>query len=285
MRTYEELKNVLTTVVENEYKIPDNIEIDGLLEDMLNFIGHPDYDFRDGLIYMSFIYFIEVHGYVKPAKMREMLEVLLSDSHLFYKIGENGTDSVFTRSFSALAIALAFCLPEETSFLSVDEVMEIKSKVLAYIDQEKDIRGYVEGKGWAHSVAHIADVMLNIGGYEINDKPALTKNDGMELLAAVNKLIRNREFVYATGEDERLVGVVISMLVYTKVLNANDVISWIDSFKMDDRAHWRKDTNAASFIEFSNCKMFMRSLYFSLITEDDYKIVTDHLAKFLIEQE
>jgi len=201
MRTFEELKQLLIEVKDNDYNVPSGVDVDSVIADMLKFIGHTDAELRDNLIYMTFVYWIEEKGLVSVEKMKEILDICLSDSHLFYGIGEKGTDSVFTRSFSALVIALAFCLHDESPFLTIDDVQTIKETVFRYINEEKDYRGYVDGKGLAHSVAHIADVLVNIASFEIDNKYCLGREDIYEILEAVKFLVRNKECVYSTREE------------------------------------------------------------------------------------
>ena len=58
--------------------------------------------------------------------------------------------------------------------LSEEQLYSVAEQVLEYVYLEEDVRGYVEGKGWAHSTAHAADA-----------------------LDALARTIQNREFSYA----------------------------------------------------------------------------------------
>jgi len=71
------------------------------------------------------------------------------------------------------------------------------------------------------------------------------------------------------------------------VFTTKELIDWIDSFKMGDKAYWRR-TKSSDFYEYSNCKTFMRSLYFRLqsqILTEGFKEICEHMEGFLIEQE
>jgi len=92
-------------------------------------------------------------------------------------------------------------LHDESPFLTIDDVQTIKETVFRYINEEKDYRGYVDGKGLAHSVAHIADVLVNIASFEIDNKYCLGREDIYEILEAVKFLVRNKECVYSTREE------------------------------------------------------------------------------------
>jgi len=286
MRTAEELKQIITQVKDNNYNVPDGVCVDSIISDMLKFIGHTDGELRDNLIYSTFVQWCEEKKLVSPDKMKEILDICLSDTHLFFGIGKNGTDSVFTRSFSSLVIALAFCVHDETPFLTIADVQTIKDTVLRYISQEKDYRGYVNGKGWAHAVAHIADVLVNIAGCEIDDKFCIGRDGMLEILQAVKTLVCNSEYVYTAEEDERLV---TPFMVATdiKVFTTKELIDWIDSFNMSDNEYW-KGTMPGDYYRHINRKHFMRSLYFRLqsqISTEGFEEICNHMRRFLVDSE
>ena len=55
MRTCEELRQQLVQIKENNWKVPEDVDLDALITDMLRFIGHADGELRDGLIYIIFL--------------------------------------------------------------------------------------------------------------------------------------------------------------------------------------------------------------------------------------
>lgn len=98
------LKQELKELNWDEFKVNE----DGkkrLIDAMLAEIGSVDPELRDHLIYSSFAKLI-LNDYLNQSLMAHILDVCLDPFHLFYKLGETDTDSVFTRSFSALVIAL-----------------------------------------------------------------------------------------------------------------------------------------------------------------------------------
>jgi len=283
MRTQEQLKHLLTQVKENDYAAPGGTNVDSVLDDMLKHIGHTDGELRDKLIYTTFYQWGENKGLISAEKMKQILGICLSDTHLFFGIGEKDTDSVFTRSFSSLVISVAFCMHDEAPFLSAGDVQAIKEAVLRYISQEKDFRGYVEGKGWAHSIAHIADALVNIAGCDVDGKHCIGREGVQEVLQAVKMLVCNKEHVYSAEEDERLV---TPFMVATdlKLFTTSELIGWIDSFNMTDNEYW-KGTLPGDYYLHLNRKNFMRSLYFRLqsqISTEGFDEICKHMSGFLI---
>ncbi len=87
---------------------------------MLKHIGDVDSKLRDDLIYEAFYYWIKKHKYFNECELQEMLLILIDDEHLFYKIGEQNCDSVFTRSLSSLILSLIICCQKKNPFLDKD---------------------------------------------------------------------------------------------------------------------------------------------------------------------
>ena len=79
-------------------------------------------------------------------------------------VGEDGTDTVFRRSFSALVLAVvlerATTLATTTGTgLPDDTLLRWGDRIAGWLVRERDLRGFVLGKGWAHALAHGADAL------------------------------------------------------------------------------------------------------------------------------
>jgi len=285
MKTFEELKQCLTQIKANDFNVPHGVDVDSMIADMLTFIGHADGEIRDGLIYSTFNSWTD-NGTVTTAQMKHILTTCLGEQYLFFGIGERDTDSVFTRSFSLLAIALAFCLHEKNPFLTVSDVQAIKEALLLYINQEKDYRGYVDGKGWAHTVAHAADALCNTVCCEVDGEFCFDRIALLEILKAVKTLILCSDCVYTAEEDERLV-FVVNAVCANKILTNDDLMAWIDSFNPTDNEWWN-GTIPNDYYLHVNRKNFLRSLYFYFPSPNneleavDPSATAKHLLTFLV---
>lgn len=94
----EQLKNVLQNIKTNKYTLPSNVDFEQLVSNMLDNIGDIDPELRDELIYSIFsVWFIRTD--LVNSKLQDILHIILNENHIFYKIGEKNTDSVFTSSF------------------------------------------------------------------------------------------------------------------------------------------------------------------------------------------
>lgn len=286
MRTHEELKQLLIRIKDNGYKVPDGTDVDGLVADMLKFIGHTDAELRDDLIYTTFCELAE-NGTLSAAQLKHCLATCLSDTHLFYGIGESSTDSVFTRAFSSLFIALALAIHDENPFLTSAEIQNLKNVVLRYAAQEKDYRGYVSGKGWAHATAHVADALTNIAGcdkaVDVEGDYSIGREGMHEVLQAVKTLVCVKDNVYTTEEDERLTQAV-QMVIWCEILTTQELTTWIDSFDPAAKMDWSGPVPDNYYLHV-NRKNFMRSLYFTLLADKDYEEICKHMVGFLAKPE
>ena len=288
MRNFEELKQLLIEVKDNDYNVPIGVDVDSVIADMLKFIGHTDAELRDGLIYKTFMQWGEEKGIFSAEQMKHILNTCLSETHLFLGIGEKDTDSVFTRSFSSLVITVVLWINEnEISFLTSTEIFDIKKTVLHYISQEKDYRGYVDGKGWAHAIAHIADVLGHLAeaskAVDVDDDFCIEREGLLEVLDAVKVMVCNADSVYTTGEDERL-AVPVMDVIYREVLTNEEIISWIDSLNAEVNA-WQNGAIPNKYYLYFNYKSFMRSLYFKLLSDGDYDEICQFVLGFLVESD
>ena len=73
MPTENELKQQLQAIAANEYRVPDNVDVWQVTQDMLVHIGSIDPELRDGLIYHVFVKWAQAELYT-PDQYRSILE-------------------------------------------------------------------------------------------------------------------------------------------------------------------------------------------------------------------
>jgi hypothetical protein len=122
-----ELKRILFDIKsgEKEWNDVDRILV---VNSMITHIGSTDVELRDQLIYTSFFRMIIEDNQLEAYLLIELLDICLSE--LLYKgVGENGTDSVFTRSFTTLLIALILYRDNKENFLTQTTIEKGKGSV------------------------------------------------------------------------------------------------------------------------------------------------------------
>lgn len=173
---------------------------------MLDNIGNPDPYLRDKLIYTVFAHWL-VKSDIMNNRLSTILPIILDEKHLFFKIGEEESDSVFTRSFSVLLLACLLFNHRKNHLFTIEQIKKMHEKINAYFLSEKDLRGYIKEKGWAHAVAHAADA---IDGLALSSE--LEYSELKELLEIIYTKICSGSYLYINEEDERLVTAIISIL-------------------------------------------------------------------------
>ncbi|PKO16104.1 MAG: hypothetical protein CVU39_08735 [Chloroflexi bacterium HGW-Chloroflexi-10] len=255
MMNETELKEKLQKLAQNGFRFAENEDLSEIIPEMLNHIGSTDSYLRDDLIYSAFGTWILRYDVIDHEKLREMLPIILGDQHLLYRIGEQNTDSVFRRSFSALLLPLLLISHRSKPFFTPAEIYQIKEKLLYFLKNEKDHRGYIPEKGWAHAVAHAADALDDLA-----QCTELNNNDLAEILDVIRSAICIQDTGYIHLEDERNITAVIAILK-RQVLTEKEIIRWIESF-----ADQTLLINAMpeKLVIRANVKNFLQSLYFRL---------------------
>lgn len=118
------------------------------------------------------------------------------------------SDAVFGRSFAALALSLVAARELAAPRWTAAELAEQLAAAQTYAARERDLRGYVPGKGWAHAVAHTADWMKMLGRH-----PLLSPAQAEALAHALVELAVRRHGVrLAHGEEDRLAAALRSLI-------------------------------------------------------------------------
>jgi len=270
------LKQLLEQIKENKYVVPEDINPFDLSLEMLEYIGDIDSELRDDLIYATLFHWM-TEDILTNEELRKLLNIATDDNHLFYKIG-NIDDSIFTRTFSVLLVAVAIYRHRSKKYLSESELKDVLNKVLKFYDKDRDVRGYLDDdKGWAHGAAHGADALDELARCEEIDYEGLK-----EILDSIYRKININYYSYVHQEDERMVTAVVAVFE-RKVIEEDEIIKWIRSFK--DVKYQNKYPE--DMILRVNNKCFLRSLYFRLAKTSDFeayvktiKEVLDETSKF-----
>lgn len=226
MRGVNKLKEELIRIRNNNWSIPSYINKYDLALRMLDNIGSTAPELRDSLIYNLLSNMI-VEKVLSDAEVKYILELILSEKHLFYNIGKIEDDSVFNRAFSILLIECILRRNNENqgNLFTKTEIVRIYEEICRYLKLEKDVRGYIELKGWSHTAAHTADALVEIAiCKDINELELINILEGIKEKVCINY------YVYANLEEERLVTTVIN-IIERKLISQEKIIKWLKSFK------------------------------------------------------
>jgi hypothetical protein len=237
----------------------------------LNNIGSADPELRDKLIYTTFVKLI-MEDCLSTTQMEHIIEVCLDPYHLFLNIGEKDTDSVFTRSFSVLVIALIIEKDRQSPFLKRDILTQAFDASIEYLNLEEDIRGFVKGKGWGHSMAHGADLLA-----EVIKHPSFSTHQFYKCLETIKGCLfkdSSDGSPYMDDEGERLIFPIEAML--ERGLEENRLISWASELYIDlTKIQSEEGFSLNYFRKRTNIISFLRGLYFRLM----YKNQSEKLCR------
>jgi len=231
---------------------------DDLIESMLNNIGTTDSELRDKLIYSTFAKWIQENN-IHKKHVHYILDRCLSTNHLFFSIGDRNNDSVFTRSFSSLLIASLINKDRETMFLTDKEMTNVFDKCVIYLNSEKDIRGFVHEKGWAHAIAHGADLLDSCV------KHPRYNPDYHEITLETISACLFHGGIFIDDEDERLVFVIQSLI--DKGIEEEVLEKWIDNISKKLEEIQLQAGSLNFFRTKTNIMNFYKTLYFNLDNE------------------
>ncbi|PYF08399.1 DUF2785 domain-containing protein [Ureibacillus chungkukjangi] len=253
-----------------ESKIDD---VDLMLEAMLKHIGSGDAELRDALIYPTFMKMID-EELLTPKQVHYLFDSCLDDNHLFYKIGEENTDSVFTRSFSALVLVGLLYKDRDLKLLTDEKFRYVLSRSVAYLESELDTRGFVEVKGWAHSIAHGADLLVAVVKH-----PNFKIDESKRILKAIqNCLLKNA--TYINEEDERLVFIIEAL--FEKNVDESILLQWIHEILNDLEAIYSNEGFSNRYFRTKfNITNFLKSLYFIIGFKNEHSSIRELINREL----
>jgi hypothetical protein len=244
-------------VIDDSGDIPNGRTLAELTQALDGYLGLPDGELRDEIAYRLLTQWI-MAGKYPPDDLRRLMARWLDN--LTIGIGETEADSVFLRSFSVLMLSVVVYHDNNQPFLTRDEVRALLDKGLAYFAAEQDLRGYVIGKGWAHSSAHCADLLKFLARSRHMDTADLRRIlDGIVL-----KLLAPIVHMYGYDEDERMALAAVDVCK-RGLLTPDDWRAWLARFT-EWKARWSNDDpfNLEIFAPYHNGKQFLRTLYFQI---------------------
>jgi hypothetical protein len=192
-------------------------------------------------------------------------------------LGEDGTDSVFRRSFSALILAECLARTNVHHLLPGGKVLEWGDRIATWFLREQDTRGWVPGKGWAHAVAHGADAIGILG-----ESPHLA---GPELTVLLD-VLAERVLIPASpplrsGEPDRMAAATMRIL-RRNVVGLTVLEPWINRLAASaDPYGARGDVDP--FATASPAQDFLRALFVQLSLAPEPPTVRPDLLLVLID--
>lgn len=165
---------------------------------MLNNIGNTDSHLRDDVIYTLFARGFIENGFTNQ-QQKLIAQKFIQANNLFQDINQPQGDAIFLRSFSALLGNLILTKDTQEKFLTSKQQNLLFNWSIQYLTQEKDYRGFVQSKGWAHAIAHGSDFLAATLSHP-NFKP----QNLQEILQIIPNILASLTQPLVDDEEERL---------------------------------------------------------------------------------
>lgn len=242
----------------NGLEVPTDRPLAELTAELTAMLGDPDPAVRDGLAYPTLATWVDAGVY------DDLLEGLGDGmaAGLAVGIGESGTDTVFRRSFSALVLAACLERDNVAHLVPTDTVVRWGDRLASWLVRERDLRGYVPGKGWAHAVAHGADALGILAASE-----AMTQLELAVVLDVIaDRLLLPCDLPMACGEDDRLAHATMRVL-RRNLLDLEVLEPWVARLAHSARPTSLEDRDP--YLLSGNAQRFLRALHLQLALAPD----------------
>ncbi|HEY0903804.1 MAG TPA: DUF2785 domain-containing protein [Marmoricola sp.] len=240
-------------VVADGLRVPEDRPLVEMTEDLTRMLGDPDPQVRDGIAFPTMATWIDEGVY-------DDLLVGLGDGMchgLDIGLGEIDTDTVFRRSFSALILTECIDRTTKAALGGPNVVLRWGDRLMGWYSRERDLRGFVPGKGWAHAVAHGADALGALARSPVMGRLELT----VILDVIADRLLAPTETFFVCGEDDRLAFATMHLL-RRDVLEMDVLEPWVA--RLAAGAVGRGSVDRNPYLVAGNVQGYLRSLHLQL---------------------
>jgi Protein of unknown function (DUF2785) len=218
-------------IKDHNFAVPSQESAGALALEIADLAASTDPSLRDGCGYGTLAAWIYRDNLLTGEHLETLRRKLLPA--MIFHIGESDNDTVFARSFSALYMSILAAQDLRKPFLSATAFKETLDTALRCYAEEKDLRGYVPVKGWAHATAHVADLLKFLAR-----SPHLSAEDQKRIVNGVSQRCRTAHLVFAWGEDARMAAALLS-IVDRKDFDDSPFKTWFQALNTENKELWK----------------------------------------------
>ncbi len=248
-------KELLRSVVENQFEIPSSITPRECLPLFYKHIGSKDAELRDELIFSVLANWIYKGVYTRE-QIYKIADTLTQDEFILNGVGQEKDDSVFVRSATALQLWALIVTHKKRSFLPFNTIALIYEKSLRLLREELDFRAYVEEAGWANSIPHVGNIFL-----ELVQLPEMKKPMILEIFNTIIEKIQQPSYKFPGDEVEFLAGPIGEILA-REILLEEEIVENLNKLKIEPHHQGQKPED---YFRLVNVRNFLRAIYFYLL--------------------
>lgn len=203
-------------------------------------LGSTDSELRDDIAYEA----IETWAYrqqrLTGAELDRLRTTLSANAR--QGLGEEASDGLFLRSFSLLALSVLAAEDLRRPFLDAQQFDALLELAVAELAGERDLRGYVPGKGWGHATAHCADLLKFLARSHW-----LRPEQQSRSVNAIAGRLRSAGLVFVWGEDARLAAALAAVARRPDADPAPFTL-WFQQLREEHAALWRGSFDPARYV-------------------------------------
>lgn len=244
-------------VMQSGREVPADRSLDELTVDLVEMLGHPNPRLREDIAYPLLTTWIG----------RGLYDDLLSGlgdgivPGLRYGLGHDGDVSVIRRSYSALMLAEIIGRDNDAQLMTASSVLDWGDRATSWYVREQDHRGWIPEEGWAHAIAHGADLLAALARSRHFGRLELT----VLLDVIADRVLTPTSYIWRHGEDDRLAYAVMTLL-HRNALDPGIVEPWLNRLGQGikpprTRGHIEAEWPSPSA---GNTSSFLRALHLQL---------------------
>lgn len=258
-------KKNLLQLKEDKFILENKAEKEALALQLLACLASPDAEIIDGVAFEALSYWLR-NEHLSQAIHIEMFNYLTRV--LESKVAD--TSGVY-QSFSILVLAEVVRVDRHSPFLSAEQRDYLVNVGTSFLTNVKDYRGFSTKTGWQHSIAHAADLMLQLA---LNPKVNKAQLDKI-LVALASQVTANDQHSYIQGESKRIAMAVIYVFLRAQY-SADDFNLWLSKVVNPAPFNQWQDVyqSEQGLIKLHNTQSFLYALY-ATIKPSQNKVLTE----------
>ncbi|MBV8516452.1 MAG: DUF2785 domain-containing protein [Acidobacteria bacterium] len=193
-------------IVDSGFAVPAGEQPGALVMELTADFSSPDPVLRDDYAYSILAQWVYAKRLFTPAELRSFIAAWTA--RLRVGLDDHRVSAVLGRSFSALALSTVAALDNEQPFLEKLEFDALLGHALAYLHDERDLRGFDDRAGWLHATAHTADLLKFLARSRHLDPEQQPR-----IFAALVARLDSADVAFAHGEETRLARAALSLFV------------------------------------------------------------------------
>lgn len=236
-------------VLSGDLAVPGDRPLGDLTAELATMLGSADPEQRDGIALPA------LRTWIRRGVYDDLLTGLGDGmaAGLDVGLGEDGTDSVFRRSCSVQVLSEVLDRDTEERLVTGEQVLRWGDQVVTWFLRERDLRGWVTGRGPAHALEHGARALAALARSPHLGKAELTVL--LDVLA--DRLVQTQDRVLVRGEPDQMALATVEVL-RRGVVPLRVVEPWV--------ARLVAHAGAASphedhHLRTGSCQAFLRALY------------------------